>query len=151
DLWGKWGVELAELDALLRSEPSSTKAFLSRHVDHFRPSHGRRSQDFPRQCVFAGTVNEGAYLKDSTGNVRFWPVLCTKADREGLKAIRGQLWAEAVERFLAGEKWYLEDNEVIAEAREEQEARYVGDAWEEKIAEFIENKESVTVSEILSD
>jgi predicted P-loop ATPase len=150
DLWGKWVVELAELDALLRAEPASTKAFLSRTKDHFAPRYGRRALDFPRQAVFVGTVNENAYLKDATGNVRFWPVRCTRADREGTKRDREQLLAEAVLRYQRGESWWLEDGEVIAQAREEQEARYVGDAWEEQIAAWIESRESVSVSEVLA-
>ncbi len=149
DLWGKWVVELAELDKVIREEPTTTKTFLGRQVDHFRPSHGRRSQDYLRQCAFVGTVNGEAYLKDETGGVRFWPVRCTRADRAGVKRDRDQLWAEAVARFQDGEKWWLEDGEVIAQAREEQEARYVGDAWEEQIASHLSGKESVSVGEVL--
>jgi hypothetical protein len=75
DLRGKWLLELAELSALKRGEIERVKAFMSRSVDHYRPSYGRRSQDFPRQCFFAGTTNAEEYLIDETGNRRWWPVI----------------------------------------------------------------------------
>ena len=78
DLRGKWIVELAEVAALRRAALERMKAFISRNVDHYRPSYGRRSMDFPRQCVFAGTTNADAYLADETGNRRFWPVKVTR-------------------------------------------------------------------------
>ena len=107
DLRGKWIIELAELSAMKRGDIERTKAFMSRAIDHYRPSYGRRSQDFPRQCVFAGTTNADTYLGDETGNRRFWPVKVGHIDLAGLREVRDQLWAEAVAAFKAGEKWWL--------------------------------------------
>ena len=117
DLRGKWIIELGELSALKRGEIERVKAFMSRKVDHYRPSYGRRSQDFPRQCVFIGITNADAYLGDETGGRRFWPVKVGKIDLEKLKADREQLWAEAVAAYRAGEKWWL-DKATEALARE---------------------------------
>src|SRR5688572_12569501 len=72
DLAGKWLIELGELSSLKRPEVERIKAFMSRSTDHYRPSYGRRSQDFARQCVFAGSTNSDAYFTDETGNRRFW-------------------------------------------------------------------------------
>jgi predicted P-loop ATPase len=151
DLRGKWIVELAEVAALKRATLERMKAFISRNVDHYRPSYGRRSMDFPRQCVFAGTTNADAYLADETGNRRFWPVKVTGLRLEELVRDRDQLWAEAVVRFKAGEAWWL-DREVEAFAAEEQEQRRQGDPWEEPILEWLgrQTKTEHTVAEILS-
>ena len=106
---GVWIIEVAELDTMSRTEVGAIKAFISRTHDRFRPPYGKRLVDLPRQCVFAGSVNpEGGYLKDATGGRRFWPVLCTTIDVERLRADRDQLWAEARDRFRAGEPWWLE-------------------------------------------
>jgi predicted P-loop ATPase len=151
DLRGKWIVELAEVAALRRAALERMKAFISRNIDHYRPSYGRRSMDFPRQCVFAGTTNADAYLADETGNRRFWPVKVTGLRLEQLVRDRDQLWAEAVVRFKAGEAWWL-DREVEAFAAEEQNQRRQGDPWEEPIFDWLgrPTKTEHAVAEILS-
>jgi predicted P-loop ATPase len=74
---GVWIVEIAELDAMTKSEVSKVKAFMSRAVDRFRPPYGKHVISAPRESVFAGTVNPGIkYLKDETGGRRFWPIKC---------------------------------------------------------------------------
>jgi predicted P-loop ATPase len=136
--------------ALKRAEVERVKAFISRNVDHYRPSYGRRSADFPRQCVFAGTTNADAYLADETGNRRFWPVKVTGLRLEDLGRDRDQLWAEAVARFKAGETWWL-DREVEAFAAEEQNQRRQGDPWEDPILDWLgrQTKTEHTAAEIL--
>lgn len=150
DLRGKWIVELAEVAALKRAALERMKAFISRNVDHYRPSYGRRSMDFPRQCVFAGTTNADAYLADETGNRRFWPVKVTGLRLDVLERDRDQLWAEAVTRFKAGESWWLE-REVEVFAAEEQEQRRQGDPWEDPILDWLgrQTKAEHTVADIL--
>src|SRR3984893_9713188 len=91
---GAWLIELAELDSLHRAEISKIKAFLSRTTDRFRPPYERRVIENPRQCVFAGTTNSEAYLKDETGGRRFWPIRVREIDLDGLGAARDQLWAQ---------------------------------------------------------
>jgi predicted P-loop ATPase len=136
---GVWIVELAELDSMTRGEVSKIKAFMSRSTDRFRPPYGRRVIEAPRQCVFAGTVNHGAYLRDETGGRRFWPVACTRILVDELARDRDQLWAEAVHRFRSGETWWLDTVELNRTAAVEQSDRYEGDAWDEIIAAWVEN------------
>ena len=69
------------------------------------------------------------YLRDETGNRRFWPVRCGEINLEALERDRDQLWAEAVSRFNSGAPWWLEDKELIALAGIAQEARYQPDSW----------------------
>ena len=85
DLRGKWIIEIGELSAMRRSEVERVKAFISRCIDHYRPSYGRRSQDFPRSCCFIGTTNADAYLADETGGRRFWPVKIGTVDIDQLR------------------------------------------------------------------
>jgi hypothetical protein len=105
-----WIAELAELSALRQSETDQQKAFLSAVDDLIRLPYGKRPMKFPRRCVFGGSTNDETYLRDLTGNRRYWPVHCDKFDVERTKDDRDQLWAEAVYRFRAGEKWYFEDD-----------------------------------------
>jgi predicted P-loop ATPase len=145
-------IELAEMDALTRATPSAMKSFLTRRRDRYRPPYGKHLTTLQRQCVFAGTLNppgEG-YLKDPTGARRLWPVACHgMIDLQGLEQARDQIWAEAVHRFKAGEPWWLETPELEALATAEQEARFVADAWEAPIAEWLENRTDVSVGEVL--
>lgn len=97
-----WIIELAELSAMRSTEVEAQKAFFSTRSDKFRPPYGHKVEPFPRRCVFAGTTNIDNYLKDTTGNRRYWPVYCEEFDLEGLSQVRDQLWAEAVVIYLAG-------------------------------------------------
>lgn len=113
---GAWIIEIAELDSMSRGEVGRIKAFMSRTEDRFRPPFGRRVINSARQCVFAGTVNHGSYLRDETGARRFWPVQCTGISLEALKHDRDQLWAEAVAAFKAGRAWWLDTPEFLEAA-----------------------------------
>jgi predicted P-loop ATPase len=150
-LAGAWIIELAELDSISRAEVSRIKAFMSRTTDRFRPPYGRRVVEQPRQCVFAGTANDNEYLRDETGGRRWWPIGCSSIDIDGLAAARDQLWAEARDRYTAAEPWWLETDELNCCAAEEQDARYRADPWRPHIREFIGDKASVSVPEVLSE
>lgn len=148
-LQGCWLVELSELDSLSKGDLSRVKAFITLQEDRFRPPYGRATQSFPRQCVFIGTTNEQHYLKDQSGNRRFWPVRCSgRIDLDGIRQVRDQLWAEAVHRFRAAETWHLTQEESIL-ALAQQANRLLVDPWETRIAEYLSGNDSVTISEIL--
>lgn len=146
-LRGKWIIEIAELDAMQRSEVTAVKAFVTKRADRFRPAYGRRTMDFPRRCVFIASTNEAAYLRDPTGARRFWPVRCGNIRLDAVLAERDQLWAEAVYRYRAGDTWHPDQSLAIA-AGEEQEARYQGDAWEDEIGVFLNSRSETTIREI---
>ena len=105
----------------------------------------------PRQCVFVGTTNQDEYLKDATGNRRYWPVACTQVDLQRLREIRDQLWAEAMACYEAGDIWWVNRDEaaMFAEAQDE---RFVVDEWEGPILTWLEESqigETTTGSEVL--
>jgi putative DNA primase/helicase len=104
---GRWIVELAELSAVRRAEVEATKSFITQREDTYRPPYGRRTVSIPRQCVFIGTTNETLFLRDRTGNRRWWPVSVGKVDLELLRKDVEQLWAEAVHLYKLGEQWHL--------------------------------------------
>jgi predicted P-loop ATPase len=143
---GVWLVELSELGTLGRSETAREKAFISQQTERFRLPYGHRLVHVPRQCVFIATTNLDTWLKDETGGRRFWPVQCRRIDLNALQGDRDQLWAEALARYRAGVPWWLEDNEVIQKAIEEQRGRYFEDVWQEKVIQYAEEESTLPAS-----
>jgi predicted P-loop ATPase len=147
---GLWLVELPELSALSRADIEAWKAFITRTVERFRPTYGRRETIEPRQCLFVGTTNKGEYLRDETGNRRFWPVRIGVIDLEALARDRDQLFAEATDRFNHDEHWWPDRSFEAAHIAPQQEAAFEVDVWEPVIAKWldlrVENK--VLVSEV---
>lgn len=126
-LQGVWLIEMAELSASRKADNEAIKHFLTKREDIFRVAYGRQVSSFPRQCVFIGTTNDHDFLKDRTGNRRFWPVVVPEARRnKGLiknisKEDVNQIWAEAVANYKGGEKLYLEERDMQEEAQRRQD------------------------------
>ena len=110
---GSWVIELGELAPTFKNENEIVKAFISRASDRFRSPYGRRTEEYPRQCVFAGSTNNLMFLKDRTGNRRFWPITGDK-DRKTANSWEitsedvDQIWAEAFYYWSEGESLVLE-------------------------------------------
>ena len=123
-LQGYWILEIGELAGMRKADIDKVKAFISRQDDKYRASFGRRVTPHPRQCVFFGTTNsENGYLRDITGNRRFWNVKVTGQGKckpwEMTAEVVRQIWAEVAEIARSGEKLYL-DADLEAYARQEQ-------------------------------
>lgn len=122
---GVWIMEVGELAGMRKAEAETIKLFISKQVDRFRPAYGRRLQEFPRQCIFIGTTNESQFLRDMTGNRRFWVVDTPNDPAHDMweeltpETVR-LIWGEAVELYKSGEQLYL-PKELEAIAREIQE------------------------------
>jgi predicted P-loop ATPase len=100
---GVWAYEMGELSQMGKSEINAIKAFISSKVDRYRPAYGRVIEEHPRQCVLVGTTNENTYLRDRTGNRRFWPIPVRHAIRIAwIAKMREQLFAEAYQLYLEG-------------------------------------------------
>lgn len=125
-LQGVWIMEIGELAGMRKAEAETIKLFISKQTDRFRPAYGRRQQEFPRQCIFVGTTNETAFLRDSTGNRRFWVVDTPDKPLHDIWSeltpeVVAQVWGEAVAIYKAGEALYL-PRALEAAAREVQAA-----------------------------
>lgn len=150
-LAGWWIIEFAEIQHVVRAEVETIKAFLSRAIDRYRPPYGRSVVDVPRQGIVIGTTNESDYLRDTSGNRRFWPVRAKYADTEWIEENREQIWAEAAAREKAGEAIYLADADELASATMEQADRLEQDVWTAPVMTFLTGRLSVTIAEILTD
>ena len=138
-LRGKLITEWGELSGLGKHESEALKSLLSREVDSYRDPYGITTRDFRRTCCFIGTTNETVYLRDVSGNRRFWPVQVGRIDVAQLRLDAGQLWGEAVHRFWQGERWWIGDSDTVGLRgiiSREQQARLVPDAWAEVAEDF---------------
>lgn len=135
-LRGTWCAEFGEMASFDRAGEARIKQVLTQTQDTYRASYGHHAGTYPRQTVFVGSTNKREWGSDETGMRRFLPVYCPIIDIDAVAAIRDQLWAEALARYNAGEVWWQ-----IPNAEKEQEARFNYDAWEEKIANWIERRQ----------
>jgi predicted P-loop ATPase len=110
---GFWIIEVSEMAAARKSDIEQMKQFITKQSDNFRAAYDRRTIDRPRQCAFFGTTNDEEFLKDYTGNRRFWPVKVRKVSEDVFakldKEYIGQVWAEVMRAFRAGENWHLDE------------------------------------------
>lgn len=126
-LQGVWILEMGEMMATKKADIEATKHFLSKTEDIYRVAYGRRTSRFPRQCVFIGTTNDREFLRDKTGNRRFWPIDVgvqknSKSVFDDLTEYEiNQIWAEAVELWKAGEKLFLTGEEEKEAKRQQEE------------------------------
>jgi predicted P-loop ATPase len=131
-LQGYWILELGELAGMKKTDVETVKSFLSRVDDKYRASYGLNVESHPRQCVIVGSTNtESGFLRDITGNRRFWPVWVNGQSVKKPWQITAedvtQVWAEAVAAFKNGEKLFLEGDVAAMAASEQAEAMETDD------------------------
>jgi predicted P-loop ATPase len=129
-LQGFWIMEIAELAGMKKADIEKVKAFLSTSDDKYRPSYGKTVESHPRQCIIIASVNgERGYLRDITGNRRFWVVKLNQREQKKTwhftKEDRDQIWAEAKYYYEKGEKLYLEGDMISAAEEVQREAMEV--------------------------
>ena len=140
NLRGVWLMGFDELASLTRASIVKVNALLTSTSDRYRQSYGRNSTDHPRVCGFCGSTNGAQYLNDPAGARRFWPVkMLRPIDRQRIIDDRDQIWAEAFVRYRGGEEHHVNTPELLALCKDEQEARYEVDGWEEKIRRWFDD------------
>lgn len=126
-LQGYWMLELGELAGMRKTDVEIVKSFISRVDDKYRASYGVNVENHPRQCVIVGSTNaENGFLRDITGNRRFWPVRISGNSKRKSWQITTeevqQIWAEAIWLYRKGEKLYLEGDDAILANDEQADA-----------------------------
>ncbi|AJA50077.1 putative virulence-associated protein E [Clostridium pasteurianum DSM 525 = ATCC 6013] len=140
-LQGVWLLEMGEMMATKKADIEATKHFLSKTEDIYRVAYGRRTSRFPRQCIFIGTTNDREFLRDKTGNRRFWPIdvgiqKTTKKVYGDLDNEIDQIWAEAVELWNNKEPLHL-NKEELKEAERQQDSHSEESAKAGLIEEYL--------------
>jgi predicted P-loop ATPase len=142
-LQGNWLIEISEMAAARKADNEVIKQFLSKQTDNYRAAYARHAIDRPRQCAFIGSTNDQEFLKDTTGNRRFWPVQVEKVDIRKYEELTdeyiGQVWAEVYQAYLNKEEWYLNEHDET-EARQVQERYTAVDNRTGLILEFLDRK-----------
>ncbi|MBS0175423.1 MAG: hypothetical protein JSR64_15390 [Nitrospira sp.] len=142
---GVWLIEIAEMSGMAKAEIETVKHFVSKTEDRFRVAYGHRTENFPRQCVFFATTNKTDFLRDPTGNRRYWPVQVMEQEpvKDVFKDLTegeiDQVWAEAVEYFKKGEKLYLPED-MVETATEVQRMHTEEHPWVSIIQEYLDIK-----------
>lgn len=143
-LQGYWVLEISELSGMRKIEVETVKGFISRTDDKYRAAYGVNVESHPRQCIIVGTTNaEDGFLRDVTGNRRFWPIQVGASSSKKVWDLDadtvGQIWAEALHLYKKGEKLYL-DPELEALALEAQTNAIESDDREGLVAQYLDRK-----------
>lgn len=145
-LQNSWIIEVGELSGFNRYEVNQIKQFLTKQKDDYRAAYARRKETHLRQCVIFGTTNEDTFLRDETGNRRFWPVPLEENYPtkdffdEFTDEIIDQIWAEAYQGYLNGESLFLEDPKAKQLAEIQQKLRTEVDPREGQIIEYLKRE-----------
>lgn len=124
-LLGNWILEISEMNGIRKTEVEVVKSFVTRQDDKFRQAYGVNVESHPRKCIIVGSTNsEGGFLRDVTGNRRFWPVHVPGTGKHHpwqLDCV-DQIWAEAIHLYNEGEELFLKGAEAEEAYKMQQEA-----------------------------
>lgn len=121
-----WLIDMAELGSMNHNIVEQVKGIISTPSDSFRPPYGKSVVEMKRHSIICGTTNEDQFLRDPTGNRRFWPIECGDIDLDWIEKNRAQLYAEAQHRYISKEKWWI----MPASAAAYQQARMETHPWD---------------------
>lgn len=143
-----WIVESAELESLNKSETTLIKQFLSAQEDWYRPPYGSQMIKAPRHSVNVGTTNADTFLKDATGDRRFWPLEVKLVNLDVLIGARAQLLAEALHRVNKGEQYWPTRQEEKDLVFPEQEPFKRSDPWEDILDEYVNSDHRAHINDV---
>jgi len=155
---GVWLYEISEMEQFSKAETTRVKQFISSREDNYRPPYERRAQRMPRQVCFGGTTNDRQYLRDWSGNTRFWPLRCEEEGEiriEELAQARDGLFGEAFALCRARARRHPTREESAAHFEPEQEARRPEHLWMPMVAKWLNDpalvvrRNEVMVTEVL--
>lgn len=147
---GKWILEMGEMDVMKKDNVTANelKAFISSQADDYRTPYEKRPQRRPRQCVFCGTSNDKNFLKDRTGNRRYFPIDCHATDETKDRIFNYKLSRPYLEQVMAEAVAYYKahpDEELILPkhielmAKEAQDEHLEEDVWVQIIDDYLES------------
>lgn len=142
---GVWLVEIPEMSGMAKAEVETVKHFVSKTEDRFRVAYGHRTENFPRQCIFFGTTNKFDFLKDPTGNRRYWPVqvMVTEPEKNVFTDLTdyeiNQIWAEALQIYNDGENLHLSER-MVEIAKAVQQKHTEEHPWMNIIQDYLDTK-----------
>ncbi len=139
-LINNWILEISEMSGIRKTEVEVVKSFVSRQDDKFRQAYGVNVESHPRKCIIVGSTNsEGGFLRDVTGNRRFWPVHVPGTGKYHPWELNctDQIWAEAINLYNEGEDLFLKGREA-EEAYKMQQDAMESDDREGIISEYLD-------------
>jgi len=146
-----WINEIGEVDSsFCKSDNARIKAFLSESEDVLRPPFGRVTERFHRRTIFVGSTNERNFLKDYTGNRRYWP-LDIKNIKMPDEQIVNSAWSEAWNAYINGEQWWPDSGleELLDSHRLSFNASITDDSIDEIIESLIDSKKGIFAKDIV--
>ena len=143
---GRWLIEASELSGMTKADIEHIKAFQSRQIDRARLVWGRLVTEVKRQFIVIGTTNKREWMRDTSGNRRFWPVLVRGFRLKDLRHDRDQLWAEAAAREATGVSIRL-PRELWPVAAQEQTRRLTQDPYLPALMDALVDKQGKISSE----
>ena len=139
-LQGYWILELGELAGIKKVDVETVKSFVTRVDDKYRQAYGAIVESHPRSCIIVGTTNsESGFLRDITGNRRFWPVQVSEYSPHHPWDLTDidQVWAEAIQAYKDGETLFL-SGEIAQMAYAKQQEAMESDDREGLVQDYLD-------------
>ena len=147
NIQGRWICEFSELLALVRTKDvEAMKSFTTKCVDKYRASYERRTQEYPRKCIFIGTTNDTQFLSDKTGNRRYLPIKINlragelNNREEEVRAYILQCWREALYLFKNGKTYLTIPAKYYKEVLEAQDSAVEDDPRAGIVLDYLNDK-----------